>query len=384
MGARNTLSFVPETNKLDEIASIFREKGVLGSGASCRVLRAQHIETRKDVALKEMSKSEKANLKKFQREVEVLNLLQHPNIVSIESCYADKDNYYVATEYCSGGTLYDKLTRMKTLSEIKSAGYIRTLLEVAEHMHSRNIVHQDLKLINLVFSKPGLNGILKVIDVGDSMIVDDDKTYYRFAGTRTYMPPEISRPRTGREMKKGDIWTIGIITYFLVYGRRPFLMSGPKRCSNDIMRAINCRTRHSVVSKECRDFISKCLQMDPADRSSAEELLEHDWITEMSTEVRKRSIRMSSLESSMTMKGALGQRSVLKIKHHQQEAQEIDFDLLDELGVDSILDTVEDEANSPDLMSFSLSPTLTCYDDSVKADTTTSGVSVSENGNIQK
>ena len=98
--------------------------------------------------------------------------------------------------------MLDKLNRMKSLSEIKAAGYIRTLLEVVEHMHSLNVVHQDLKLKNLVFSKPGLSGILKVIDVGDSIVVDEDTTYYRFAGTRTYMPPEIIRPRTGREMKK--------------------------------------------------------------------------------------------------------------------------------------------------------------------------------------
>jgi len=346
---------------MDDISSIFHRRGVLGSGASCRVLRARHLEMRKDFALKEMSRSEASNLRKFKQEVEVLDLIQHPNIVQLEDCYIDEHSYYVATEYCSGGTLLDKLNRMKSLSEIKAAGYIRTLLEVVEHMHSLNVVHQDLKLKNLVFSKPGLSGILKVIDVGDSIVVNEDTTYYRFAGTRTYMPPEITRPRTGREMKKGDIWTIGIIAYLLVFGRQPFLMSGSNRRSKDIMKAIHSKTRSSVVSNQCKDFISKCLRIDPEDRESAEELLEHDWIAEMSTEVRKRQIRMSALMPSVASHDQL---CLNQIHHSVQSAQvmDLDFEVLDELGVDSILDTIEDEAHSPDTVtSMEVSSEMTCY-----------------------
>ena len=302
--------------------------------------------------------------------------------------------------------MLDKLNRMKSLSEIKAAGYIRTLLEVVEHMHSLNVVHQDLKLKNLVFSKPGLSGILKVIDVGDSIVVDEDTTYYRFAGTRTYMPPEITRPRTGREMKKvcydlsrdviypydlllillfyitfftveyihcllicftatyklqGDIWTIGIIAYLLVFGRQPFLMSGSNRRSKDIMKAIHSKTRSSVVSNQCKDFISKCLRIAPEDRESAEELLEHDWIAEMSTEVRKRQIRMSALMPSVASHDQL---CLNQIHHSVQSAQvmDLDFEVLDELGVDSILDTIEDEAHSPDTVtSMEVSSEMTCY-----------------------
>ena len=98
----DNLSFVPEHNKMDDISSIFHRRGVLGSGASCRVLRARHLEMRKDFALKEMSRSEASNLRKFKQEVEVLDLIQHPNIVQLEDCYIDEHSYYVATEYCSG------------------------------------------------------------------------------------------------------------------------------------------------------------------------------------------------------------------------------------------------------------------------------------------
>ena len=98
----NFLSFVPEQNIMDDISATFHRGGVLGSGASCRVLRARHLDMRKDFALKEMSRSVSSNLRKFKQEVEVLNLLQHPNIVDIEDCYMDQNSYYVATEYCSG------------------------------------------------------------------------------------------------------------------------------------------------------------------------------------------------------------------------------------------------------------------------------------------
>ena len=96
------IAFVSDENTIPDIGSIFQRRGVLGSGASCRVLRAQHMAKRKDFALKEMSKAEVSNFKKFKQEVEVLTMLDHPNIITFEDCYADDNNLYIATEYCSG------------------------------------------------------------------------------------------------------------------------------------------------------------------------------------------------------------------------------------------------------------------------------------------
>jgi len=359
------LSFVPEANKMDDIRSVFQRRGVLGSGASCRVLKAFHPEKGTDVALKEISRAEASNLKRFRQEVEVLGTLQHPNIVRMEDCFVDDENYYVATEYCSGGTMLEKMNRMRTLSEIKAAGYIRTLLQVVQYMHSLDVVHQDLKLSNLVFTRPGVLGELKVIDVGDSIVVDDDKTYHHFVGTRSYLPPEVRRARTGRELKKGDLWTVGVICFLMLFGRRPFLMSGaPSRRSEDMMNSMASRTRHSLLSDDCRDFMAKLLCSDPAARWTAEEALESDWITSMSAAIRKRQKEgLSPLPSSPE------ERQYLDcIRHRRQSAQALDWGALDALDVDSILDSLHGVASAPNTETAETSAEIEFYGDSEHCD----------------
>jgi len=226
-----------------------------------------------------------------------------------------------------------------------------------------------------------MNGKLKVIDVGDSVVVDDDTKYYKFSGTRFYMPPEISRPRTGREMKKGDIWTVGIIAYLLVFGRRPFLMSGnPNRRWKDVLNSITSRTRKAVLSDECRDFLAKCLELDPAQRMSAEELLEHDWITGMSAEMRKKEKRLVAMMPSTGTR----RRYFENIQHRAQSAQSMDFDVLDEFGVDSLLDTIGDDAQSHDLsITVEPSPEITdCSFYGGSTNTTTLGLTFSDGATL--
>jgi len=263
------------------ISTTFKFTKQLGSGASCRVLEAQHKENGKFYAVKELRKCDASNAQTFVREVDLLKKLHHPNILNYFDCFEDDQCFYIATELCQGGTCLDKIIRMKSFSERKASKYIEVILSAVHYMHSMDIVHCDLKAQNLVFNKPGVDGVLQVIDFGEGQIVSDDETYNHSAGTPHYMPPEITRPRTGAELKKGDLWSIGVICYILVCGRPPFTGATIR----EILESITAHADQDIyfppqvkLTDSCRDFISKLLCHDTALRMSASEALQHEWI----------------------------------------------------------------------------------------------------------
>jgi len=93
---------------------------------------------------------------------------------------------------------------------------IKPVIEAMAFCHEKNIVHRDLKPENIVFDTPNVDKKLVIIDFGEAIIVDDEAVYDEFVGSIWYFAPEIVRERKGWELKKSDMWSIGIITYVLV------------------------------------------------------------------------------------------------------------------------------------------------------------------------
>ncbi len=275
------ISFVPKENVISDINMTFEYQKQLGSGASCRVLKAKHIENNKLYAIKELTKKHEINVQLFSEEVKLLRKLMHPNILRYYNCYMDNECYYIATEFCDGGTMLDKIIKMKSFSERQASQYIKTILSAVNYMHSLNIVHRDLKAQNMVFGQYENETVLQIIDFGDSKIIDENKQYSEFVGTIHYVPPEIVRKRTGKELKKSDLWSIGVINYLLVCGRPPFegitqneiLMNIINKGNNKLLYPKGIR-----VSKSCRKFMEALLCHDVNKRLSAADALKQPWI----------------------------------------------------------------------------------------------------------
>jgi len=265
----------------------------LGSGASCRVLKVRNLLNDKVYAVKQLAASNPVSMLLFTQEIELLQKLNHPNIVTYFDCFIDAKSYYIGTEFCSGGTLLDKIISEGTLLDSRASVYAKDVLSAVEHMHSKQIVHRDLKASNIVLSHDGDDAVVKIIDFGDSEIVHDDKVYTDFVGTVHYMPPEIVRARTGRDLKKSDLWSIGIITYLMVCGRRPF---GGKT-EMELFKNIVSKPRKLpypkslFVSQACRNFIARLICHDIEHRLSASEALQHEWVN---NEQRRLSVPIKS------------------------------------------------------------------------------------------
>ena len=215
------LDFVKNENYVRKISEIFTYHKQLGCGASCRVLlvsdnRDQHTL----YALKEMHISDQLNRLLFATEYRILNILAgHENIISYHSAYIDKNCYYLSTTYCSGGTMLDRIIKQGHFNEKQCSEFIKNVLVGINYMHSNHIVHRDIKCENLIFDKPGKDGIVKIIDFGNSEIIINPKEIDKIlVGSLHYLPPEMlsSKIRIKEELYKGIAILMLIYTLFML------------------------------------------------------------------------------------------------------------------------------------------------------------------------
>ena len=151
--SRSAVTFVPESHNVEDLQSLYEFIHEIGSGATCRVMLAMNILTKKYVALKQLRKDEELNFETFETEYKILSKLKHENIASFQDCYIDRYSYYIITDYCSGGELLDYVSTQHTFSESQAIDCIITIIKAVEYIHKKNIVHRDLKPGNLIFDK---------------------------------------------------------------------------------------------------------------------------------------------------------------------------------------------------------------------------------------
>lgn len=174
--------------------------------------------------------------------------------------------------------MFDRIKTVKHFKEDEGSRIMRTILSAMEHCHKKNIVHRDLKPENIVY-KDDKHVILVIIDFGDAKIVDDDEIYDDFVGTAFYLAPECVRNRRGWELKKSDMWTIGVIAYVLLTGRPPFWGRDNREILRRILKGKLTFPRTITLTKTCTHFIQSLIKHDPKKRMSASDALRHPWIT---------------------------------------------------------------------------------------------------------
>jgi len=261
------------------VMPLFVKERVLGQGASSEVAKVVRKSDGKAFAMKIMSRNDKWNPILFRQEWKLLSMLEHPNILRSRDCYMDKDNFYICTDLCKGGELFDKIKEMKRFAEVEAADIIETILSAIAHCHSKNIVHRDLKPENILFRTRATKDLI-IIDFGDAKIIEDEGLYDDFVGTAFYLAPECIRNRKGWELKKTDIWTIGIIAYVMLTGRPPFYGRDNRAILRKILRAkINWKTRKRCkISSSAKHFVEWLLMKDPKERPTADQALQHRWL----------------------------------------------------------------------------------------------------------
>lgn len=222
----------------------------------------------------------------FVNEIEIMRKLSnHKNIISLRDAFEDKKNFYVITELCDGGELFDRLLNVSSqYNEVSASKMFKQMLSAVQHVHSMNIAHLDLKPENFVFDSVEEGSKIKLIDFGSSKFVEDKEVLYSsFFGSFLYASPEILGAYarcSSSVLMATDMWAMGVILFSMVTGKSPFLRKHEPKIKESIFNADFSYPGDIELSDSVKDLIEKLLVVDAEERLTTEEALNHPWIKE--------------------------------------------------------------------------------------------------------
>jgi serine/threonine protein kinase len=277
-------------SSVDSLNNKYDIEQTIGTGVSI-VKKAVNKHTKKEYAVKYLEKQVKGQTIPrcdLDNEIELLKSISHPNVVQLYETMEDKNTIYLVMELIKGSDLFDISDILGTLRTSSVAALLQQLLTALNFLHSRGIVHRDIKPENIILDYT--KNTLKLTDFGSAKILNHKTDEGAVAGTLNYMAPEVLLNMRGARNvcdKPVDVWSVGIITYMLLCGFHPF-DCGKSKTQNIINRIVSGKydfpsPSFDKVPKECKDFIKRCLVVDPKKRATVPELLKHPWIVKSVT-----------------------------------------------------------------------------------------------------
>ncbi|KAG6693281.1 hypothetical protein I3842_10G161700 [Carya illinoinensis] len=248
----------------------------LGQGTFAKVYHARNLKTGMSVAIKVIDKEKifkVGMIDQIKREISVMGLIRHQNVVELYEVMASKTKIYFVLEYARGGELFSKVAKGK-LKEDVARRYFQQLISAVDYCHSRGVFHRDLKPENLLLDE---NGSLKVSDFGLSALAESkrqDGLLHTTCGTPAYVAPEVIN-RKGYDGSKADIWSCGVILFVLLAGYLPFhdanLMEMYRKIGKAEFKFPNW------FGPEVRRLLSKILDPNPNTRISMAKIMDNSW-----------------------------------------------------------------------------------------------------------
>ena len=261
-------------------------KQKIGRGKFGLVKYGINKKTKREVAIKIMSKKtmEPSDFELAKTEIDILKISQHPNIIKIYDVFETVDYIYIVMEYCSGGDLLSYITKRNyKLSEQHTCEIIHKLCMAIYYIHSYGIVHRDLKPSNILMTDNSEKSDIRLLDFGLSKISGSNQKCTEPYGTLAFAAPEIL---LGKPYDKSvDLWSIGIITFFLLCGYLPFYDQYSEReiARQTIQDSVPFDSKiWNNLSSEAMKFVNGLLKKNPEKRLTITQVLEHPWIKKFS------------------------------------------------------------------------------------------------------
>ncbi|KAM0915257.1 hypothetical protein ACQ4PT_010964 [Festuca glaucescens] len=249
---------------------------MLGQGTFAKVYHARNLASNQSVAIKVIDKEKVLRvgmIEQIKREISIMRLVRHPNVVQLHEVMASKSKIYFAMEYVRGGELFGRVARGR-LKEDAARKYFQQLIGAVDFCHSRGVYHRDLKPENLLVDE---HGNLKVSDFGLSALKEcqkQDGLLHTTCGTPAYVAPEIINKK-GYDGEKADIWSCGVILFVLLAGYLPFQDSNLMEMYRKISKG-DVRYPQWFTS-DARKLLPRLLDPNPNTRITMDKLIEHPW-----------------------------------------------------------------------------------------------------------
>uniref|UniRef100_A0A667ZMA9 MAP/microtubule affinity-regulating kinase 3 n=1 Tax=Myripristis murdjan TaxID=586833 RepID=A0A667ZMA9_9TELE len=252
----------------------YRLLKTIGKGNFAKVKLARHVLTGKEVAVKIIDKTQlnSSSLQKLFREVRIMKLLNHPNIVKLFEVIETDKTLYLVMEYASGGEVFDYLVAHGRMKEKEARAKFRQIVSAVQYCHQKCIVHRDLKAENLLLDAD-MN--IKIADFGFSNEFTLGNKLDTFCGSPPYAAPELFQGKKydGPEV---DVWSLGVILYTLVSGSLPFDGQNLKELRERVLRG-----KYRIpfyMSTDCENLLKKFLILNPSKRGSLEQIMRDRWM----------------------------------------------------------------------------------------------------------
>ena len=259
------------------------------------------------------SKADSPAIKKyFINEIQILREISHPHIIHFETIKHTIHNYYIVTEYCNGGDLYSCLKKYQKLyfypfTEEIVQHLMRQIVSAIKYLHSKRILHRDLKLENILVNfendndKASVNMLkakIKIIDFGFATHLGAANLRYSTLGSPINMDPLLLKKLANKHNasfnligydEKADIWSLGTVCYELLIGHEIF----NAQTMVDLIRKVENGNYHvpTNISKEVVSFLNGMLQYSAKNRLSADELSKHAFLTKNVKDFKKMDLR---------------------------------------------------------------------------------------------
>jgi len=278
-GALSHGAYVMTNNGVKVTDTYDVDKKKLGQGSYGSVSQCISKSSGAVRALKTIPKAAMKNVERFHSEINIMKIMDHPNIIKLHETFEDQRNIYLVMEICNGGELFDRIIDSGHFTEVQAATVMQNIFRAVYYMHENHICHRDLKPENFLFTTkaPIEKTILKIIDFGLAHVFGPDIVMTTKAGTPYYVAPQVL---AGKYDESVDIWSCGVIAYVLLCGYPPFHGD----TDADVLAKVRLGnfsfndSDWKDVSEDAKNLIRALLKMQPKDRFTAKEALHHTWV----------------------------------------------------------------------------------------------------------
>lgn len=274
------------------------------------------------------------------RELDILRQLDHPHIVKLKSFYEDVENYYLVMELVPGGDLMDFVAANGAIGEDATQVITKQILDGIAYVHGLGISHRDLKPDNILIMQDDPI-VVKITDFGLAKISDNATFMKTFCGTLAYVAPEVitgkydlqpsqsqSQSQENNYSNLVDIWSLGCLVYVLLTLHLPFNGKTQAQMFLKIKLGdfLDSPLSAYQISANGRDFLRRCLTVDPARRFNASQALQHPWIAQVEAEV---DVDSQPSQKALSL-SQLTSQQLRKIEHgiHINASSKLDDDVM--------------------------------------------------------
>ena len=262
---------------------------IMGKGADAIVYRGFNRYNLEKVAIKVVQLDDPQNLKRrkdlvsnLRRESQVLGGLQHDGVMRLLDVYEDERRYTMILECAHGGSLFERMIRVKKFSEPQAKIILSRLTEAVKYIHGKGIVHRDLKPENILFKSLDSIDKIMIADFGYAIFCNGNILKDQL-GTPNYVAPEILlRHAYGKAV---DVWALGVILFIMLSGNFPFNHSDQTTLFRTIVKGDFSfevdKHKWVGVSEDAKDLIRKILVVDESKRFTLDQILEHSWMKDV-------------------------------------------------------------------------------------------------------